>query len=94
MKKTLSLIISMIMIIAAIAPMSTASAAEVDPLAWLEAQPDGTIVFECDGAAKGFIFYPGGKVEYTAYIPLMQALSEHGVTCVLVEMPFHLACSI
>jgi len=48
-------------------------------------------VFERDDAAKGFIFYPGGKVEYTAYIPLLQALSEHGVTCVLVEMPFHLA---
>ncbi|MBE6612138.1 MAG: alpha/beta hydrolase [Ruminococcaceae bacterium] len=56
-----------------------------------EEQPDGTIVFERDDAAKGFIFYPGGKVEYTAYIPLMQALSEYGVTCVLVEMPFNLA---
>ena len=56
-----------------------------------EEQPDGAIVFECDDVAKGFIFYPGGKVEYTAYIPLMQALSEHGVTCVLVEMPFNLA---
>ncbi len=56
-----------------------------------EEQPDGTIVFECDGATKGFIFYPGGKVEYTAYIPLMQAVSEHGVTYVLVEMPFNLA---
>ncbi len=56
-----------------------------------EKQPDGTIVFECEDAAKGFIFYPGGKVEYTAYIPLMQALSVHGVTCVLVEMPFNLA---
>ena len=56
-----------------------------------EEQPDGTIVFESEDATKGFIFYPGGKVEYTAYIPLMQALSEHGVTCVLVEMPFNLA---
>lgn len=56
-----------------------------------EEQPDGTIVFECEDATKGFIFYPGGKVEYTAYIPLMQALSEHGVACVLVEMPFNLA---
>ena len=56
-----------------------------------EEQPDGASVFECDDVAKGFIFYPGGKVEYTAYIPLMQAVSEHGVTCVLVEMPFHLA---
>ena len=57
---------------------------------WAE-QPDGTIVFECEDATKGFIFYPGCKVEYTAYIPLMQALSEHSVTCVLVEMPFNLA---
>ena len=56
-----------------------------------EEMPDGTIVFECDDATKGFIFYPGGKVEHTAYIPLMQTLSEHGMTCVLVEMPFHLA---
>ena len=56
-----------------------------------EEQPDGTIVFEVEDATKGFIFYPGGKVEYTAYIPLMQELSEHGVTCVLVEMPFNLA---
>jgi len=56
-----------------------------------EERPDGTIVFERDDATKGFIFYPGGKVEYTSYIPLMQALSEHGVTCVLVKMPFNLA---
>ena len=39
----------------------------------------------------GLIFYPGGKVEYTAYIPLMQSLSEKGILCVLVEMPFNLA---
>ena len=57
---------------------------------WKET-PDKTIVFEPDGAKKGFIFYPGGKVEYSAYIPLMQALAERGVLCVLVEMPFNLA---
>ena len=37
------------------------------------------------------IFYPGGKVEYTAYVPLMQACAEKGILCVLVEMPFNLA---
>ena len=37
------------------------------------------------------IFYPGGKVEHTAYIPLMQACAENGILCVLVEMPFNLA---
>ena len=53
--------------------------------------PDGTIVFEPEGATRGFIFYPGGKVEYTAYIPLMQACAEKGILCVLIEMPFNLA---
>ncbi len=57
---------------------------------WKE-KSDGTIVFETEEATKGFIFYPGGKVEYTAYIPLMHALSEQGILCVLVEMPFNLA---
>lgn len=56
-----------------------------------ETEPDGDIVFEPTGATKGLIFYPGGKVEYTAYIPLMQSLSEKGILCVLVEMPFNLA---
>lgn len=52
---------------------------------------DGNIVFEPDNATKGLIFYPGGKVEYTAYIPLMQACAEQDILCVLVEMPFNLA---
>ena len=52
---------------------------------------DGYLVFEPENAQAGFIFYPGGKVEYTAYIPLMQALSDEGVLCVLVKMPFNLA---
>ena len=52
---------------------------------------NGDIVFAPEGARVGFIFYPGGKVEHTAYIPLMQALSARGILCVLVEMPFRLA---
>jgi hypothetical protein len=39
----------------------------------------------------GMVFYPGGKVEYTAYAPLMRRLAEKGVTCVLVHMPLNLA---
>ena len=54
-------------------------------------EESGRIVFEPEGATKGFIFYPGGKVEYTAYVPLMQACAEEGILCVLVEMPFNLA---
>ena len=54
-------------------------------------ETDGKIVLKPEGATKGFIFYPGGKVEHTAYIPLMQACAEEGILCVLVEMPFNLA---
>ena len=39
----------------------------------------------------GFVFYPGGKVEHLAYIPLMQKIAERGYTCVLMKMPFNLA---
>lgn len=39
----------------------------------------------------GFIFYPGGKVEHTAYLPLLHQLRLRGITCILVEMPFNLA---
>jgi hypothetical protein len=51
----------------------------------------GVLVFQPESPSAGFIFYPGGKVEHTAYIPLMQACAEEGIACVLVEMPFRLA---
>ena len=53
--------------------------------------PDGIITFEPIDPIAGFIFYPGGKVEYTAYVPLMSALAGQGVLCILIEMPFNLA---
>lgn len=56
-----------------------------------EEWPNGNIVFEPENPVAGLIFYPGGKVEYTAYIPLMEACAEEGILCVLVEMPFNLA---
>lgn len=52
---------------------------------------DGVLLFQPEEAKAGFIFYPGGKVEYTAYAPLMQACAEREVLCVLIEMPFNLA---
>jgi len=52
---------------------------------------NNTIVYEAEDMNAGLIFYPGGKVEYTAYEPLMKSLASEGILCVLVKMPFNLA---
>ena len=52
---------------------------------------DDTLVYQPEHPIAGFIFYPGGKVEYTAYEPLMKELANQGILCILVKMPFNLA---
>ncbi len=52
---------------------------------------DGMIAYGDSDSEVGFIFYPGGKVEYTAYEPLMRQIASDGALCVLVKMPFNLA---
>lgn len=49
------------------------------------------LVFLPDEPVAGFIFYPGGLVDHVAYAPLMRALAEEGVLCVLTDMPLRLA---
>ena len=57
----------------------------------VEKLDNDTIVYKPENPSKGLIFYPGGKVEYTAYEPLMKELASKGILCALVEMPFNLA---
>ena len=52
---------------------------------------DGSIALGDEKASTGFIFYPGGKVEHTAYIPLMASISSRGILCIIAKMPFNLA---
>lgn len=49
------------------------------------------LLFDGEGEENALIFYPGGKVEYTAYIPLLYKIAERGVDVFLVKMPFNLA---
>lgn len=43
------------------------------------------------GNDTAIIFYPGAKVEYTSYLPLLTDLASQGIDCYIVEMPFNLA---
>lgn len=54
-------------------------------------QTDEAVFFVPEDPAGGLVFYPGGKVEHTAYAPLMRELAEKGILCVLPEMPLRLA---
>ena len=40
---------------------------------------------------NAMVFYPGAKVDETAYIPLLYRFAEEGMDVCLVKMPFHLA---
>lgn len=54
-------------------------------------QSDTRIDFVPRAPKAGLIFYPGGKVSFEAYAPLMRACAEHGILCVLLHMPGNLA---
>lgn len=58
----------------------------------VQAEQDGDVIwFVPKEPTAGLIFYPGGKVEHTAYAPLLRACAENGILCALVRMPSNLA---
>ena len=71
-----------------------------DESAWLSMQSDETVtvvetsygwLFDGPSGDAALIFYPGGKVEETAYAPLLHELAARGMDACLVKMPFRLA---
>ena len=67
-------------------------AAQSTPLVNVETM-DNWLVFspETAGISTGLIFYPGGRVDYRAYAPLLSKISARGYLVVLVPMPLNLA---
>ena len=58
----------------------------------VQTEQDGNVTwFVPENSTAGLIFYPGGKVEHTAYAPLLRACAENGILCALVRMPGNLA---
>lgn len=72
------------------ADASASAALQSDALVTVTEQ-DGNWVFAPEKPVAGLIFYPGGKVENTAYAPLLHDLAADGILCVLVKMPCNLA---
>lgn len=52
--------------------------------------PNG-LLLDGKGNDSAIIFYPGAKVEYISYLPMLSQIASQGIDCYLVEMPFNLA---
>lgn len=99
LKITLISIISLVIILAVSFLLYVSGYSHADDVAMIVMTNDKTIT--TDGrltilsptipSDTGLIFYPGGKVEDIAYIPILEKVRQNGITCVLVKMPFNLA---
>jgi len=49
------------------------------------------LLLDGPGEENALIFYPGAKVEYLAYAPLLRRLAADGIDCFLVKMPLNFA---
>lgn len=71
----------------ALAALTTASTADGVTVQ----STDEQIIFAPEHPTAGFIFYPGGKVEFSAYAPLLRQLASHNILCIVTKMPLNLA---
>lgn len=69
----------------AIAALTSDDAIQVQTGDWLVFQPADR------EATTGFIFYPGGRVDYGAYAPMAHELAAQGFMVVIPRMPLNLA---
>lgn len=74
-------------------PGSTAMASlESNSAVSVETHPDWIAFSPASAQAKtGFIYYPGGRVDYRSYAPLLRPIADQGYIVILVRMPLSLA---
>lgn len=57
----------------------------------LEVRDNLTVLSPSEPTDTAIVFYPGAKVQAEAYLPLLDAIRDMGIKCILVEMPFNVA---
>ena len=97
-KRYIILIIILIIMLGFGIYVSDYSHSDSTALSYINGSSNVSITHESNGLfidGKGndtaLIFYPGAKVEYSAYLPLMNQIAAQGVDVYLVQMPFNLA---
>lgn len=75
--------------------------ADETALSYIESPAEGVEVLVYDEEEKlefvpetikaGIVFYPGAKVDYKAYAPLLEKLAEEGYLCIVEKMPGNVA---
>ena len=66
--------------------------ADIQSDATVRVQDNLIILSPATPSDTALIFYPGAKVEYTAYLPILEKIKQScGITCILVKMPFNMA---
>ncbi len=101
MKKAISLILRILVLAAAGGFLwYTGDYYHAEPEALAALESDGEVmvekteygwIFDGPSGTDALIFYPGGKVEETAYAPFLRELAREGMDVLLVKMPFRLA---
>lgn len=77
----------------AVATETALAALSSDEQVFVSAE-NGWVIFHPAGNARpetGFIFYPGGKVDYRAYAPVLKLIAAQGYFVVVMPAPLNLA---
>jgi len=68
------------------------TALQPDTVVSVETIQDWTVFHPIDKEVRtGVIFYPGGRVDYRSYAPVLRSIAEKGYLVVLVPMPLSMA---